>query len=155
MQDASVIKLRGLKKKFRSLSVLNGLDVTVEPGQVYGFLGRNGAGKSITLRILAGILEKGGGSVELFGEPMLNRNTNLRQRIGYVAQEQNFYGWMTLKGLGTFVRVFYPNWDDALYHKLLDNLELPNKRKVQTFSGGMMAKQTLALALAHRPPLLI
>lgn len=150
-----VIELRGLKKAFGPVGVLTGLDMTVEQGQVYGFLGRNGAGKSTTLRILVGILEKGSGTVELFGQPMLNQNTTLRQKIGYVAQEQNFYGWMTPTTLGAFVRGFYPNWDDALYLRLLDALELPKGRKVQTFSGGMMAKQGLALALAHRPPLLV
>lgn len=152
---AAIVQVRGLEKAFGKLQVLKGLDMTVGQGQVYGFLGRNGAGKSTTLRILVGILRVGGGSVNLFGEPMLNQNTSLRQRIGYVAQEQNFYGWMTPLTLGSFVQGFYPNWDDGLYKTLLTSLELPRERKVQTFSGGMMAKQGLALALAHNPPLLV
>lgn len=152
---APVIQVRGLKKSFGSLPVLKGLDLTIEPGQVYGFLGRNGAGKSTTLRVLVGILEIGEGTVELFGEPMRTSNTSLRQRIGYVAQEQNFYGWMSPLNLGEFVQGFYPNWDQAHYLRLLETLELPPKRKVQNFSGGMMAKQGLALALAHSPPLLV
>lgn len=154
-QESKVIEIRGLKKAFGKVAVLNGLNMTVEQGQVYGFLGRNGAGKSTTLRVLVGILEKGAGSVELFGQPMLNKNTTLRQKIGYVAQEQNFYGWMTPSALGAFVRGFYPSWDEALYQRLLEALELPKTRKIETFSGGMKAKQGLALALAHRPPLLI
>lgn len=150
-----MIEVRGLTKSFGKVKVLQGLDLQVEPGQVYGFLGRNGAGKSTTIKILVGILTIGKGEVRLFGESMTGNNTSLRQRIGYVAQEQNFYAWMTPKTLGEFVRGFYPNWDDARYQDLIDFLELPFKRKVGTFSGGMMAKQALALALAHNPPLLI
>lgn len=149
------IEVRGLVKKFGRLEVLRGLDMTVEKGNVYGFLGRNGAGKSTTLRILNGILQAGGGTVELFGESMSAGNQSLRARIGYVAQEQHFYGWMTPKDLGAFVRGFYPNWDDKLYQSLQASMDLPSDRKVETFSGGMKAKLGLALALAHNPPLLI
>lgn len=155
MSSRPVVEVKGLEKSFGSLPVLKGLDLTVESGQVYGFLGRNGAGKSTTLRILVGILQIGGGTVQLFGEPMRTSNTALRQKIGYVAQEQNFYGWMTPLSLGEFVQGFYPNWDQAHYLRLLESLELPPRRKVQTFSGGMKAKQGLALALAHSPPLLV
>lgn len=151
----NVIEVRGLCKKFGQVNVLRGLDMTVEQGQVYGFLGRNGAGKSTTLKILVGILTCGSGTVELFGQSMSGKKTDLRARIGYVAQEQNFYGWMTPKDLGAFVRGFYPNWDDELYHKLLSSMDLPRDRKVETFSGGMLAKQGLAMALAHNPPLLV
>lgn len=147
--------MRGLCKKFGKVNVLRGLDMTVEQGQVYGFLGRNGAGKSTTLKILVGILTSGSGSVELFGQAMSGKKTDLRARIGYVAQEQNFYGWMTPKDLGSFVRGFYSNWDDTLYQKLLKSMDLPADRKVETFSGGMLAKQGLAMALAHSPPLLV
>lgn len=151
----NVIEVRGLVKSYGSLEVLRGLDLCVEQGKVYGFLGRNGAGKSTTLRVLVGILEPTSGRVDLFGEPMSGKNTSLRSRIGYVAQEQHFYGWMTPGDLGTFVKGFYPNWDSSLYESLLKTMELPKDRKSETFSGGMKAKLGLALAVAHNPPLLI
>ena len=154
MKSMDVIEVRGLKKKFEGLDVLKGLDMDVQQGQVYGFLGRNGAGKSTTIRILVGILTLGEGAVKLFGQDMSSSNHALRQRLGYVAQEQHFYPWMTPQTLGDFVAGFYPNWDKTLYTKLLSFLELP-PRKVGDFSGGMMAKQALALALAHNPPLLV
>ncbi len=150
-----IIEVSKLRKSYGKVEVLKGLDMRVEAGQVYGFLGRNGAGKSTTLRVLVGILSIGSGQVKLFGEPMDSQNTSLRQRIGYVAQEQNFYGWMTPRTLGRFVSGFYPNWDEAAYQKLVRLMDLPPDRAVQTFSGGMKAKQALALALAHRPPLLV
>ena len=150
-----VIEVEGLCKSYGPTEVLKGLDLSVERGQIYGFLGRNGAGKSTCIRILVGILVIDKGQVRLFGEPMGTGNISLRSRIGYVAQEQNFYPWMTPRALGDFVRGFYPNWVDQLYDSLLSSLELPRDRKVGAFSGGMKAKQALALALSHRPPLLI
>ncbi|MGE0491027.1 MAG: ABC transporter ATP-binding protein [Vulcanimicrobiota bacterium] len=150
-----VVAVRQLNKAYGRVQVLKGLDMSVEAGQVYGFLGRNGAGKSTTLRILVGILEIGAGTVELFGQPMSSQDTELRQRIGYVAQEQNFYPWMTPHSIGRFVRGFYPTWNDEEYARLVQTMELPAERPIGTFSGGMKAKQALALALAHKPPLLV
>ncbi|MCA9793583.1 MAG: ABC transporter ATP-binding protein [Candidatus Eremiobacteraeota bacterium] len=150
-----VVAVRQLNKAYGQVQVLKGLDMNVEAGQVYGFLGRNGAGKSTTLRILVGILEIGSGSVELFGQSMASKDNELRQRIGYVAQEQNFYPWMTPRSIGRFVRGFYPNWSDQEYDRLVQSMELPPERPIGAFSGGMKAKQALALALAHQPPLLV
>jgi ABC-2 type transport system ATP-binding protein len=93
--------------------------------------------------------------VRLFGEATAADRPSLRCRIGYVAQEQNFYGWMTPLDLGKFLRGFYPTWDNKEYDRLLALLELPRGRAIQTFSGGMQAKLALAAALAHRPELLI
>jgi ABC-2 type transport system ATP-binding protein len=152
----SVLEIRGLTKKYGSVSALSGLELTVRQGEVYGFLGRNGAGKSTTIRILMGITQKTSGTVALFGEaPGKTDLVRSRQRIGYVAQEQNFYGWMSPLGLARFVRAFFPTWDDAEFKRLSNKLELPLDRAVGTFSGGMRVKVALAIALAHRPPLLL
>ncbi len=150
-----VLEVRGLTKSYGRTPVLRGLDLSLREGEVYGFLGRNGAGKSTTIRILMGITRPDGGEVRLFGEPSRADRVALRQRIGYVAQEQHFYGWMSPRALGRFVGAFYPTWDGAEYERLLRQLELPPDRKVRTFSGGMKVKVGLALALAHRPPLLL
>lgn len=151
----AVVEVLGLRKSYGKVEVLKGLNMNVEAGQVYGFLGRNGAGKSTTLKILVGILSQGAGSVRLFGEPMEGQQIHLRQQLGYVAQEQNFYGWMTPTSIGRFVSGFYPTWEQSTYDHLVKLMELPAKRQIQTFSGGMKAKQALALALAHRPELLV
>jgi ABC-2 type transport system ATP-binding protein len=150
----AVIDVRGLAKRYGPVEALAGLDLSVGAGEVYGFLGRNGAGKSTTIRILMGITKPSGGDVRLFGEPTSHR-IDYRQRIGYVAQEQNFYGWMTPTSLGRFVRGFYPTWNDARYAELIRGLDLPARRKIRTFSGGMKVKLALAAALAHDPELLV
>src|SRR5262245_30695841 len=98
-----VVSLRGLVKSYGSVEALRGLDLSVERGQVYGFLGRNGAGKSTALRTIMGITLPTAGVVELFGETVRGEHPAVRRRIGYVAQEQAFYGWMTPLDLGRFV----------------------------------------------------
>ena len=150
----AVVEVEALRKLYGSTEALSGIDLRVREGEVYGFLGRNGAGKSTTIRILMGITRPGGGRVRIFGEDVGAGSVRHRERIGYVAQEQHFYGWMTPARLARFVRGFYPTWDDAEFARLIRGLELPD-RKIQTFSGGMKVKLALALALAHRPRLLV
>lgn len=150
-----VLEIRDLRKRYGRTEALRGLDLTVRRGEVYGFLGRNGAGKSTAIRIVMAITRSTTGSVRLFGEPLSPGHIGQRRRIGYVAQEQNFYGWMTAAGIGRFVGGLYPTWDPGEYRRLLDVLDLPSERKIRTFSGGMSAKLGLALALAHRPELLV
>jgi ABC-2 type transport system ATP-binding protein len=149
------IAVRGLTKRYGAVDALRGVDFTVRAGEVVGFLGRNGAGKSTTIRILMGITRPSGGEVRMFGEPLGRDLVGWRQRIGYVAQEQSFYGWMTPEGIGRFVSGFFPRWDAQEHARLIKLLDLPPRRRIGTFSGGMKVKLALSLALAHRPPLLV
>src|SRR5262245_54995796 len=134
--DEVVLEARGLTKRYGRVESLRGVDLAVRRGEVYGFLGRNGAGKTTTIRIVMGITRASGGEIRLFGEEARGGHVALRQRIGYVAQDQNFYGWMTPRTIGAFVRGFYPSWDDAEYARLVGALGLPD-RKIREFSGGM------------------
>lgn len=155
MVSENVLEVRGLTKSYGRVEPLRGVDLTVGRGDVYGFLGRNGAGKSTTIRILMGITQPTGGTLTLFGEPADNDLVRWRQRIGYVAQEQNFYPWMSALQLGAFVRGFFPNWEQTEFERLLRLLDVPPDQKVRTLSGGTKVKLGLSLALAHRPALLL
>jgi ABC-2 type transport system ATP-binding protein len=147
--------VRGLEKRYGAVAALGGVDLTVNAGDVYGFLGRNGAGKSTTIRVLMGITRPSGGVVRMFGDERTGDRVRLRQRIGYVAQEQNFYPWMSADDLGRFVGGLFPTWEAAAYARLLRALDVPPARKVRELSGGTRVKLALALALAHRPELLL
>ncbi len=149
------LELRQVEKTYGDLRVLQGLDMTVNEGEIYGFLGRNGAGKSTALRIIMGITHAQAGKIQLFGQSVNDIDPLPRQQIGYVAQEQHFYGWMTALRIGRFVAGFYPTWDEAEYRHLLHALEVPTDRKIDGFSGGMTAKLALCLALASKPKLLL
>ena len=134
---------------------LDGVDLTVREGEIYGFLGRNGAGKTTTIRALIGILAPDEGEMELLGRSVRRVDVKTKQRIGYVSQEPHCYPWMTARALGQFVSGFYPTWDTAEFERLLRALDLPVDRRFSQLSGGMQMKLSLALALAHRPALLI
>lgn len=150
----SILALRRVEKSYGAVPVLRGVDLELGRGEVYAFLGRNGAGKSTTLRVVMGITRPDAGELWLFGERVRPGDTRPRRRIGYVAQEQHFYGWMTPQSLGDFVGAFYPTWKRSEYDRLLRSLEVPS-RKVSALSSGTRVKLALALALAHDPELLV
>ncbi|MCX7806964.1 MAG: ABC transporter ATP-binding protein [Deltaproteobacteria bacterium] len=150
-----VIQVRNLVKSYGKVMALRGISITVNRGEIYVFLGRNGAGKTTTIRILMGITEPTSGEVLVFGAPIYANPIAIRERVGYVAQEQHFYGWMKGEELARFVSAFYPTWDHNEWQRLVKRLEIPTNQRVDTLSAGTKAKLALALALAHNPPLLI
>lgn len=149
------LELIRIQKRYGDLPVLNSLAMTVAEGEIYGFLGRNGAGKSTALRIIMGITRANQGEIRLFGQSVAANDPLPRQQVGYVAQEQHFYGWMTALRIGRFVSGFYPAWDEDEYRRLLHALEVPTNRKIDSYSGGMYPKLALCLALATKPRLLL
>lgn len=152
---AIAFRLENIKRRFGKVQALDGLSITVQQGEVYGFLGRNGAGKTTALRVLMGIIRPDDGLVELFGRQVRRVTPSLKQRIGYVSQEPMFYGWMNAERLGHFVSSFYPSWDNQEFIRLLQVLDVPTDRRAAELSGGTRAKLGLALALAPRPELLL
>lgn len=150
-----VLRTHGLRRRFGSFRAVDGLDLTVRRGQIYGFLGQNGAGKTTTIRMLMGIIKPSGGEIELLGERARRTSISQKRQIGYVSQHQHFYPWMTCAMLGRFVSGFYPNWDQREFDRLMTVLDLPRERRFSHLSGGMRMKLALAIALTPRPALLI
>ena len=154
-QPAVVLKTIGLRRSFGKVRAVDGLDLTVRAGEIYGFLGRNGAGKTTTIRMLMGIIKPEAGTIGLLGTTTTRTTIDQKRRIGYVPQEPAFYPWMSARKLGTFVGGLYPTWDSGEFERLLQLLEIPAERRSSHLSGGTRLKLALALALAHRPALLI
>jgi ABC-2 type transport system ATP-binding protein len=150
-----VLRTHGLRRNFGSFLAVDGLDLTVRRGEIYGFLGQNGAGKTTTIRMLMGIIKPSGGEIELLGERARRTSISQKRQIGYVSQHQHFYPWMTCTMLGKFVSGFYPDWDHQEFNRLLKVLDLPGYRRFSHLSGGMRMKLALAIALTPRPALLI
>lgn len=151
----SLLEVRGLRRRFGNLAAVDGVDLTVRRGEVYGFLGVNGAGKTTTIRLLMGILSADAGAFKLLGKPIRRVSIQEKRRIGYVSQEQHFYPWMTCADLGRFVGACYPTWDRAEFSRLLGLFEIPERRRCSELTGGMTAKLALALAVAPHPDLLV
>jgi ABC-2 type transport system ATP-binding protein len=154
----SAIRTQGLKKHFGRVRALDGLNVSVPEGTVYGFLGPNGAGKTTTIRLLTGLSKPTAGVAQVAGVDTRQRRS-LARRIGYLPEEPAFYGWMTPEELLEYVgRVFGIKAAERRRRtqQLLAQvgLEEVRRRHVAGFSRGMRQRLGLAQALYNRPEVL-
>ena len=152
---ADAIVTRQLIKNYGSRRVVNCLDLSIPTGCVYGFLGRNGAGKSTTIRMLTGMVHPDSGSVELLGEEISAMRPETRQRIAYLAEGHPLYQGMRIGEAVRFTRSFYRHWNGRLAEQVLDHFELSRKARIGRLSRGQQAQVSLALAIAPDPELLI
>jgi len=155
LQTQLAIETVDLKKRFGKHQAVNGLTMKVPEGSVFAFLGRNGAGKTTTIRMLLDLLDRSGGTAKILGMDTLKDSLAIKRRIGYVAEGQRMYDWMTVDEIIWFCKGFYPTWDDGFAEELKQKLELPGDRKVGQMSRGMQAKLALLLGMSYRPELLI
>lgn len=157
MSDGYVIETVGLTKRYGTLEAVHALDLRVEGHGITGFLGRNGAGKSSTLKMLLGMVRPTSGTGVVLGKRIDDASANLqmRRRIAYVGEDKQMYGYMTVEQTIRFIRSFYGDWNEATAQRLLKQYELPLGRKVRALSKGMRTKLALLLALSRRPALMI
>lgn len=150
-----VIATHRLTKHYGSKCAVDSLNLRVAQGTVYGFLGRNGAGKSTAIKMMLGMVEPSFGRAELFGEDAQALRPETRSRIAYLAEGHPLYRWMTVGEAVRFTRSFYTTWNDELLEQILDHFELSRRSKIRRLSGGQQAQVSLALAVAPDPELLI
>jgi ABC-2 type transport system ATP-binding protein len=153
----SLIETSGLIKTFGGHVALHGIDLEVGRGSIFGFLGRNGAGKSTTIRLLLGFINADHGEARLFGEAVRGPRTDPkhRSRLGFVSEQKDLYPYMTVEQIIRFTRPLFPGWRNDLERKYLRIFDLPPKRKVGHLSKGMRSKLMLLLAISHGAELLI
>ncbi|MEN8114680.1 MAG: ABC transporter ATP-binding protein [Actinomycetota bacterium] len=151
------IAASGLVKRFGSTVALDGIDLQVPSGTVYGFIGPNGAGKTTALRIIAGLLNASAGSASVFGMDVRRQRRAVQAEIGFLPGEVRLYGEATGR---ENLRLLAAMHDMAPRRRadLLDRFELSAKeldRKVRTYSRGMQQKLGIVAALQHDAPLLV
>ena len=154
-ETTPILNTHDLSLSYGANRAVDQLNLSVNRGEIYGFLGRNGAGKTSTIRMIMGICKPDHGMIEFAGKKVRRIGKVQKRQIGYVSQEQFFYPWMTCKRIGKFVGGLYPTWQSAEFSRLLAAFELPERRRISHLSGGMKVKLALALALAHQPSILI
>jgi ABC-2 type transport system ATP-binding protein len=150
-----VIVTHRLTKYYDRRPAVNGLELRVPQGSVYGLLGRNGAGKSTAIKMLLGMVHADIGTAEVLGEDSLRLRPETRSRIAYLAEGHPLYRWMKVGEAVRFARAFYPTWNQTLLDQILDHFELSPKAKIRRLSNGQRAQVSLALAVAAEPELLI
>ena len=144
-----------LTKYYSGQRAVDSLNLVVPKGCVYGLLGRNGSGKSTTIKMLLGMVRPDRGKGEIFGEPISDLRSETRARIAYMAEGHPLYGGMTISQIVAFSRPFYSRWNDDLADRILDHFELPKRKRIRSLSRGQKAQVALALAVAPDPELLI
>lgn len=144
-----------LTKYYGGNRVVNGLNLTIEEGSVYALLGRNGAGKSTTIKMLMGLVHPDFGSATVLGENPHHMTPETRAQISWVGEGHPLYRWMTIDAAIRFAKPFYPVWHDDLVDQVIDHFKLPRKRRLYRLSNGQRTQVSLALAVASDPKLLI
>jgi ABC-2 type transport system ATP-binding protein len=157
MTESYVIETQDLTKRYRGFEAVSNLNLRVGAGRITGFLGRNGAGKSSTIKMLLGISRASSGSGALLGRRIDDaaESCESRRHVAYVAEDKQTYGYLTVAEMIAFTRSFYADWNVEAERRLLKQFDLPPQRKVRVLSKGMRTKLALLLALARRSRLLI
>ena len=149
------ISTHRLTKYYGQRRVVDNLNLTVPKGTVYGFLGRNGAGKSTTIKMLVGMVHPDSGSARILGDDCQKLRPQTRARVAYMAEGHPLYAGMTVRQIVDFTRPFYETWNGELVEQVLDHFGLARRARIGKLSRGQQAQVSLALAIAPDPELLI
>ena len=153
-----VIGVKGLTKQFKNITAVDDLSFSVQEGDVYGFLGQNGAGKSTTIRMLLTLISPTAGHIELFGMPLHSHRKEILQQVGAVIEKPDVYKYLSAyDNLKLFARLSGVKVTEQKLMQQLDMVGLAAraKDKVQTYSQGMKQRLGIAIALVHDPKLII
>ena len=149
-----MLKMENITKQFGDFKALDGLQLTVPKGAVYGLVGPNGAGKSTAIRIMTGVYRPDTGTVTMEDVPVWE-NAGIKARIGYIPDEIFYFPSATLEEMHRYYKGLYPNFDDELYEKLFEVFKLPRKGQLRRFSKGMQKQAAFHLNICTRPDVLI
>lgn len=149
------ISTRGLSFAYGKTTVLTDLSLSVPQRKIYGFLGRNGSGKTTTIRLLMGMMKAQAGDIQIGDFIGQKVPAQARLNIGFVAQSPRFYDWMTGMQLSRFLGQIYPTWDQTHFERVADRLQVDIKKRVDALSLGTLTKLAVALGVGHKPPLLL
>jgi ABC-2 type transport system ATP-binding protein len=150
-----VIEIENLVKYYDGRCILDGIDLAIPRGCIFGLLGRNGLGKTTLIRILLGLEPPTRGRTSLLGQDSLQLSAQTRGRIGYVAEGHNLIQNYRVKRLIDICKGLSTQWNDKFFAGIIETFRLPMDRKVKEMSAGMRAQLNLALAMAIEPELLI
>jgi ABC-2 type transport system ATP-binding protein len=158
-QDVRV-EARDLKRSFGKRVAVDGLSLSVAAGEIYGLIGPDGAGKTTTLRMLAGLLDPAGGQVRIVGIDPFGKDAAFREALGYMPQQYSLYGDLTVAENLAFFRELFCVSRDAFNKRrerllAMTHLAEFSARRAEALSGGMYKKLALACALLHEPKVLL
>lgn len=153
-----VIEVRGLYKSYGNVHAVNGIDITVNRGDIYGFLGPNGAGKSTTIRMMLSLVRPTAGTISIFGKPLSQHRHAILSNVGCIVERPDFYNYLSARrNLELLAMLSGAVVSKETTMRTLEMVGLASRAdsKVKTFSHGMKQRLGIAQALIHNPELII
>jgi ABC-type multidrug transport system ATPase subunit len=154
----AIIKVNNLSKQFKEINAVDDLSFTVEQGDVYGFLGQNGAGKSTTIRMLLTLIKPSAGEISIFNKNLSTHRSDILKQVGAVIEKPDLYKYLSAyDNLAIFAKMSSMKPNRTLLMEQLKMVGLDERAgsKVKTFSQGMKQRLGIAVALVHNPQLII
>lgn len=150
----SVLEVKNLCKKYPAFELKN-VSFSLAKGKITGFIGKNGAGKSTTLKSLFNFVHPDNGEIIFFDNNFRDNEFGIKQRVGFVSGGINYYSKKKIKTITAITKSFYDKWDNAAYSKYMAMFKLDENKTPEQLSAGMKVKYALTLALSHNAELLI
>ncbi|MFD3158117.1 ABC transporter ATP-binding protein [Haloimpatiens sp. FM7330] len=150
----NILEVKNLRKEYDTFT-LNNISFNLKKGYIMGFIGPNGAGKSTTIKLIMNLIRKNSGEIKLFGLDNVKNEKEIKNRIGFVYDENYYYGELSIENNKKIIAPFYKNWDDNMFKHYLKEFNLNPKKKIKQLSKGMKMKFSLAVALSHNADLII
>ncbi|MCK4620790.1 MAG: ABC transporter ATP-binding protein [Desulfuromonadales bacterium] len=150
-----VIDIKNLSHSYGKKQIYKDLNLTIEPGTVFGLLGKNGVGKSTLIHILMGYLQPTAGQCMVFGEPSHHLSAETRQKIALLYEGFTSYDYMTIKQVEQFFAPFYRQWKKDVFYDLVSLMDVQTDQKLSTLSFGQKSQVVLGLLFAQDADLLI
>ncbi|OAS84087.1 sodium ABC transporter ATP-binding protein [Metabacillus litoralis] len=150
----NIVEIRSLMKNRQNFK-LNNINLDIKRGFITGLIGPNGAGKTSLIRCLMNLMHIDSGEIKLFGKTHLEATNEIKQKIGFVYDENYFYEDLSIEQNKRIVSMFYEKWDERSFYSYLERFQLPKHKRIKDLSKGMKMKFSLAIALSHHPVLII
>ena len=153
--NTSAIEIQNLSRRYGKLDAVNGLSLNVRAGRCYGFFGRNGSGKTTTIKCLLNLLRPDSGSVRVFGLDPRKDEVAVKSRLAYVPDMVAFYPWMTVSETLEYLASFRRHWNGDIEADLIKRFQLDLKQKASHLSKGQRTQLALIGAICPEPELLV
>lgn len=150
----NILEVNNLRKDYGKF-VLNDISFSLQRGYIMGFIGPNGAGKSTTIKLIMNLIKRNSGTINIFGLDNVKNEREVKDRIGFVYDENYFYDELNLDEMKGIIAPFYKKWDDNRFYKYLSDFNLDSKKKIKQLSKGMKMKYALSIALSHDAELIL
>ena len=149
-----MLKVEALYKNFDDFTALNGLDLNIKKGSIYGLIGVNGSGKTTLIKHITGALVQDEGLVTIEDQDV-RENIAIKERLGYIADDLYFLPGYNIVSQAKYIKQLYPNWNQDRFDRMLADFNLPRNKRLAKFSKGMQKQAAFILTMSTMPDYLI